>query len=97
MFDKMKQLMEMKKQADRIKRELDAESIESEKVKGIRIVINGAQQLRSIEIDESFLGADNKQKLEKDILSGVNAALEESQKVSAQKMKAMMPAGFPGM
>ena len=32
MFDKMKELMEMKKQADRIKRELDASTVEVNEV-----------------------------------------------------------------
>ena len=96
MFDKMKQLMEMKRQADQIKRQLDSESVECQDVRGIKIVINGAQQVQSIEIDESFLNLNNKGQLQRDLLRGVNAAITKSQHVAAQKMKSMMP-GFPGI
>jgi len=43
MFDKMKNLMELKKQADCIKRELDYTTTEVNIVDGIKIVISGAQ------------------------------------------------------
>ena len=97
MFDKMKQLMEMKRQADQIKRELEAEVVECEDVRGIKIVINGAQKVRSLEVSESFLNPTNKVQLEKDLLRSVNAAITKSQYVAAQKMKSLMPGGFPGL
>jgi DNA-binding YbaB/EbfC family protein len=97
MFDKMKQLMEMKKQADRIKKELDAESVETQDVRGIKVVINGSQKFQSIEIDESFLGAPGKARLEKSLLQSMNAAIKASQNLAAGKMKDLMPGGFPGL
>ena len=96
MFDKMKGLMEMKKQADCIKRELDASIVEINEVKGVKVVVNGSQNFRSLEIDETLLGAQNKTKLENDILRSVNKAIERSQRLAAEKMKAVMP-GLPGM
>ena len=99
MFDKMKQLMEFKKQADQIKRELDASTIEFSDVKGIKIVINGSQNFNSLEIDENFLKPENKKRLESDLLRSLNAAVQKSQVVAAQKMKNVMPglSGFPGL
>ena len=96
MFDKMKELMEMKKQADQIKRELDAENVESTDVRGIKIVINGSQEFKTIEIDESLINPANKQKLQNDLLRSMNGAIRKSQNIAAQKMKNMMP-GFPGL
>ena len=96
MFDKMKQLMEMKKQADQIKRELDAVNVECTDVRGIKITMNGSQDIKSLEIDPSLLGADNKSKLETELLRSFNAAVKKSQMVAAQKMKNLMP-GFPGL
>ena len=96
MFDKMKQLMEMKKQADEIKRELDACQIESNDVRGIKIKINGSQNIQSIEIDENLLKAENKTRFEADLARSFNAAIKKSQTVVAQKMKHMLPGGFPG-
>lgn len=96
MFDKMKQLMEMKKQADRIKKELDAESVETQDVRGIKVVINGSQKFQSIDIDEAMINSGNKGRLEKDILHSINAAIKASQNLAAKKMKDLMPGGFPG-
>ncbi len=96
MFDKMKGLMEMKKQADRIKRELDASTVEVNEVKGVRIVVSGSQNFQSLEIDETLVNRGDKERLENDLLRSVNAAIRQSQSLAAQKMKAVMP-GLPGM
>jgi len=91
MFDKMKQLMDMKKQADRLKKELDAVTLDIAEVKGIKIAITGAQEIRSIEIDEMFLSPANKKRLESDLMRSLNAATKKVQQVAAQKMMAAMP------
>ncbi|OGX09809.1 MAG: hypothetical protein A2Y03_07095 [Omnitrophica WOR_2 bacterium GWF2_38_59] len=96
MFDQMKQLMEMKKKADQIKRELDSSSIEVNEVNGIKMTITGAQDFKSIEIAEGLLNAGNRQRFEKDLLRSVNAAIKKSQNLAASKMKAVMP-NLPGM
>ena len=93
MFDKMKNLMELKKQADLIKKELDHATAEVNTVDGIKIVVNGAQKFQSLEIDEALVREGNKQQLEADLLRSLNAAIKESQVLAAQKMKAVMP-GF---
>jgi len=97
MFDKMKQLMEMKKQADIIKRELDNITTEVNDVPGIRIVISGSQKFQSIEVDESLLDPRNKARFQGDLLRGVNAAVKKSQNEAAKKMASAMPGGLPGM
>ncbi len=91
MFDKMKQMMEMKKQADRIKKDLDAVSVDVADIRGIKIVISGAQEFRSIEIDDNLLGIDNKKRFEADLLKSLNTAIKKAQQVAAQKMMAAMP------
>lgn len=96
MLGKMKELMEMKKQADRIKRELDSCVIESEEVSGINVSITGSQDLKSIVIDEKHISLQNKKHLERDILRSVNAAIKKSQKEAAKKMQSAM-GGMPGM
>lgn len=91
MLDKMKQLMEMKKQADQIKRELDQITVEVNEARGIKIVVSGSQDFRSLEIDENFLKAENKTRLQADLLKSINAAVKKSQSAAAQKMAAFMP------
>ncbi|MFP4473057.1 MAG: YbaB/EbfC family nucleoid-associated protein [Candidatus Omnitrophota bacterium] len=96
MFDKMKELMEMKKQADRIKKELDHIVIDVEEVSGIAIKINGSQNFREITVSEEMLTPENKSRLEKDLLRSLNAAVKQSQKKAAQQMSSAMPK-IPGM
>ena len=90
----MKQLMEMKKQADRIKKELDAITVESSDVPGVEIQITGSQTFKSIVIDENLLKPERREQLQKDLLRGMNAAIKKAQKVAAQKMASSMPMGF---
>ena len=97
MFDKMKQMMEMKRQADSIKKELESTFVEVEEVNGLRIRISGAQKFKGIEFTDKFIESRDKTRLEKDLLRSLNAAIKKSQNVAAEKMKTVMPGGFPGM
>ena len=96
MFDKMKQLMEMKKQADQIKKELEAMKIEFNDIRGIKISINGSQVIQQFEIDESLMNPANKRRFVDDLKRSINGAIRNSQNLVAQKMKDVMP-GFPGL
>ncbi len=96
MLDKMKQLMDMKKQADKIKRELDGVSVDVEEVRGIKITINGSQVFQAVEIEEGLVESIDKKKLESHLLRSMNAAVKKSQNMAAMKMRDVMP-GFPGM
>jgi len=96
MFNKMKQLMDFKNQAERIKKELDEEVVEVMEVKGIKIEISGSQDFRSIEIDEGLINKEDKKGLERDLLKALNAAIKKSQSVAASKMSSVMP-GLPGL
>ena len=96
MFDKMKQLMDFKNQAERINKELDGEVIEVTEVKGIKIEISGSQDFKKIEIDESIINKEDKNGLERDLLKALNAAIKKSQSVAASKMSSVMP-GLPGL
>ena len=93
MFDKMKEMMEMKKQADSIKKTLDKDLLTVTDVRGIKIVINGSQMIQSIEIEEGFHKNSSRERLEKDFTRAVNTAIGKSQKAAAKKMQGMMP-GF---
>ncbi len=91
MFDKMKQLMEFKKQAEAIKKELNQTALEVDQGRGIRVTINGAQDFQQIVIDPSRLVTDEKAALERDLLETVNAAVKKSQEVATRKMSSVMP------
>ncbi|MHC1590882.1 MAG: YbaB/EbfC family nucleoid-associated protein [Candidatus Helarchaeales archaeon] len=96
MLDKMKQLMEFKKQADRIKKDLDAVIVDVQETNGISIQVTGSQVFKSIDIDAQLLIPENKLRLERDLLRSMNAAIKKSKSTAAQKMAGAMPS-IPGM
>jgi DNA-binding protein YbaB len=97
MLDKVKQLMDLKRQADQLKKELEAIKLEVAEVRGIKIVVNGAQSFQSIEIDESLLTPANKNRIQMELLRSVNSAVKKSQQQAANKMKNMPGFNLPGM
>ena len=97
MFDQVKKMMEMKKQADILKKELEATIIEVQETRGIKVVVNGAQIFQSIDIEEGLLNAGNKNRVQMDLLKNMNTAVKRSQQAAANKMKIMPGFNFPGM
>lgn len=82
MFDKVKQLGELKKmrdQAMKMQKALAEERIEVEE-QGIRVVMAGDQQIKEIEVE-----GENQDRLV-DIL---NKAIKKSQEVAARKLQEM--------
>ncbi len=86
MFDKMKQMYELKKQADQMKKELEAEVIEVTHG-DVTVKVNGTQKILNLDYPE---GTDPDK-----VKDAVNKATDEVQKVSAKKMQGMM--GMGGM
>ena len=97
MFDQVKKLMEMKKQADILKKELEATIIDVQETRGIKVVINGAQIFQSIDIEEGLLNASNKNRVQMDLLRSINTAVKRSQQAAANKMKNMPGFNLPGL
>jgi len=89
MFDKLKQLGELKKMRDQavsLQRQLAQEIYELEE-NGVRVVISGDQKIQNLEID----GVE-----EERIKEVVNKALKKSQEMAAKKMQEMS-GGLTGM
>ncbi len=97
MLDQVKKLMEMKKQADILKKELEATIIEVQETRGIKVVVNGAQIFQSIDIEEGLLNAGNKNRIQMDLLKNMNTAVKRSQQAAANKMKNMPGFNLPGL
>jgi DNA-binding YbaB/EbfC family protein len=53
----------------------------------ISIVITGHQRVQSIEIDPEILNPDDIEMLQDMLVAGINAAIEQSQSMAAQKME----------
>ena len=89
MFDKIKQLGQLKKMRDQamaIQKQLAAEEMVIEE-DGVKIVISGDQKLKSLEID----GMTNDR-----VLDLINKAIKKSQELAAKKL-AEMSGGLTGM
>ena len=97
MFGKVKEMMELKKKADQLKKELEATIIEINEARGIKLVINGAQIVQSIEIDEGLLVAANKNRIQMDLLKSFNNGVKKSQQAAATKMRNIPGLNLPGM
>lgn len=93
MLDKMKQLWEMKRKMDEIKKELDVLLLESED-NLVKVSITGSQEIKAVTIKGDLAGLD-KAKLEASLTETTKRAILQSQKAAAQKMSTM--GGIPGL
>ena len=88
-FDQAKMLMRVKK----IQKELQKQIIEVEAGEGaVRVEITGEQKIKKIHIDPEYVDLEDIGQLERWIEDAVKEAIQESQKVAAEKMQPMMGA-----
>lgn len=88
-FDQAKMLMRVKK----IQSELQKQIIAVEKGDGaVRVEITGEQKIKKIHIDPEYVDLDDIGQLERWIEDAVKEAIQESQKIAAEKMQPMMGA-----
>ena len=94
MFNKLKQIQELKSQANQIKKALAEETVEGSGDWGkVKIIMDGNQEIKKVEIADELL--TDKAKLESAILEATNDAIKKVQRVMAQKMSQF--GGFPGL
>lgn len=97
MFDKMKQLMEMQKAMQEVKRYLDNTVFEIASSDGlVKISMNGSQELKEISIQANLQEAD-KAVLEKALKDAYNRAIKRSHELAAEKMKSVSGLNLPGL
>ena|SRR5487761_1750508 len=88
-FDQAKMLMRVKK----IQGELQKMSIVVEKGEGaVKVEINGEQKIKKVSIDPTSVDLDDIGQLERWIEDAIREAIQESQRVAAEKMQPMMGA-----
>ena len=97
MFDKMKQLMEMQKKMQEMKRQLEDAVFEIVSSDGlVKLNMNGAQELQDIRI-QAELSEIEKPQLEKSLKDAYSRAIKRSQDIAAQKMKDVTGFNLPGL
>lgn len=97
MFDKMKQLMDMQKKMQEVKRQLDAATFDIESSDGlVKITMNGSQEVGEVVIQRDIT-AEQKSNLEKAVKDAYNKAIKRSHELAAQMMKNVTGLNLPGL
>lgn len=82
-FDQMKQLQEMKSKVDDIKRKMETIEVVEQNEK-VRVVVDGNRRVKSLEILDNSASSDF-------IVSAINKALEEADRIIQKEMIGAMP------
>lgn len=90
MFNKLKQIKDLRDQAKTMQNALAKESVTVERG-GVKIEMNGNLEVTSLSIAE---GA-SKESTEKNVKEAMNEAVKKTQKLMAAKLQEM--GGFPGL
>ncbi|MEI7683060.1 MAG: YbaB/EbfC family nucleoid-associated protein [Candidatus Saccharibacteria bacterium] len=86
-FDQAKMLM----QARKVQKELQKQVITVEKGDGaVKVEITGEQKIKKIYIDPESVDLDDIADLERNIEDAVKEAINESQRIAAEKMQPLM-------
>lgn len=94
MFSKLKQVQDLKAQANQIKKALSDESVEGSGAWGkLKITMDGNQEVKKVDIADELM--TDKLKLQNAFIEATNDAIKKVQKVMAQKMSQF--GGFPGL
>lgn len=97
MFDKVKQIYDLRKKAKQMQDELRGINIETESG-AVKVAINGEQKIQSVTIDPQKFDPNNLNQLESDIKDALEKAISRSQSIAAEKMKEITgDLGLPGL
>lgn len=95
MFDKMKQLMEMQKKMQEVKKVLDNTTFDIQSSDGVvKITMNGAQEIKEVVLKDNL---GESARLAVSLKDTFNRAIKRSQEVAAQKMKDVTGFNIPGL
>jgi len=88
MFNKLKQFNDLRKQANTLKSAMAEESVEVEN-SAVKLVMDGNQEIKSLDIKKDYLSPDKKNDLEKKIIEAIADAIKKIQRKMAMKMQQM--------
>jgi len=88
MFNKLKQFKDLRSQAKTLQSALSEESVEVEK-HGVKIIMNGNQEITSVNVSPDLLNPNKKQNIENAIKDANKSAIEKTKRVMAQKIQSM--------
>lgn len=90
MFNKLKQLKDLRSTAKTMQDALSTERVEEEKG-GVKIIMNGNMEILSVVINDGM----TKEAIEISVKNSVNETIKKAQRLMAKKLQDM--GGFPGL
>ncbi len=98
MFEKLKQLKDLREKANVLQQALSTVSAEGSAAWGkVKITMDGTQQITSVTIDPAMLAVDQKSSLEVAVKDAVNDVTKKIQVAAMQKMKETGGLDLPGL
>lgn len=94
MFNKIKQIKDLRSKAKKMQSALAEEMVE-ETTKGITIQMDGNQKVHSIKISDDMM--HDKARLEAAIIEAINSTIKKVQKKMAMKLQKMGDLDLPGL
>ncbi len=94
MFNKLKQIKDLRDQAKKIQSVLGDEMIEHE-TKGVKITMDGNQKVHTIIVSDELL--QDKTRMEASLVDAVNETVKKVQKAMALKLQQSGDFDFPGL
>ncbi len=90
MFNKLKQIKDLRDKAKRVQTALKDESVEATGAWGkIKVKMSGNQEVLEVTIDPELIKVEEKKKIEDGIKEATNSAIKKVQRVMVEKMQKM--------
>lgn len=87
MFDQLKDVYQLQKEAKEMQKKMKAITIDAySDNEGVRIVMNGLQEIEDIEIDDELLSVENKRRLIKEFKEALKSGQKKLQKELSKGM-----------
>ncbi|MBE3557486.1 MAG: YbaB/EbfC family nucleoid-associated protein [Firmicutes bacterium] len=95
----MKQVKKMQAEMERVQKELEERQVEGSAGGGaVRVTVNGKKEVLAVHIDPEAIDPQEREMLEEMILTAVNQALSEVDKVASEAMGHLTGGmNFPGI
>ena len=88
MFNKLKQIKDLREQANQLKKMLAQETVKGEAHGGkIIVIMDGNQEITAVDIASELFTPDKKKDVENGVREAVQNAIREVQKLMAKKMQ----------
>jgi DNA-binding YbaB/EbfC family protein len=96
--DQLKQMRELKAQADAMQKQLAAIVVDADAGHGaVKVKINGSQKVLEVKIDPKAMDQSKPDKLEKLVMDAINDGIIKAQKTAAKQMMASGNFKLPGL